>query len=118
MTDLLDFASEFRFRLYPEGHEFWDIADMAVTVAWRGGDRWAVCERGFCWDATGYSEYESIPSDREDEFKARYRFDRDEAVRIAREVVVPRLRAVWDERLTRKAAARPVSGLSEEGNPT
>lgn len=100
--DLLTYASEFRFRVYPDGHEFWDIADMAVTVAWRRGGRWAVLERGFCYDADGNREYESIPSEREDEFKARFRFDRDEAIRIACEVVVPKLRALWDARLARK----------------
>lgn len=77
---------------------------MAVTVAWRRGERWAVLERGFCYDADGNREYESIPSEREDEFKARFRFDRDEAIRIAREVVVPKLRALWDARLARKQA--------------
>lgn len=97
--DLLDYATQFRFRLYPEGHRFVDVAEYAVTVEWRGGDRWAVMERVFCYDATGTAEYESIPSDRTDEFKARFRFSRDEAIRIAREVVVPQLRAEWDRRL-------------------
>ncbi len=104
MTDLLDYASEFRFKLYPEGHEFWDVADLDVLVAWRSTDRWAVIHNGFCYDVDGYREYESIPSDRQDEFRSRYRFDRDEAVRIAREVVVPKLRAIWDQRLARKQA--------------
>lgn len=103
--DLLAYASEFRFKLYPEGHEFWDVADMAVIVAWRGpDDRWAVLDGGWCYDAAGQREYESIPGYREAEFKARFRFDRDEAVRIAREVVVPKLRALWDARLARKQA--------------
>ena len=45
-VDLLGHATEFQFKLYPEGHEYWDIAHLAVTVAWRGpGDRWAVLER-------------------------------------------------------------------------
>lgn len=96
---LLDHATEFQFKLYPDGHEFWDIAEMAITVVWRGpGDRWAVMERGWCYDAQGSREYESIPSDRSDEFKDRFRFTRDEAVRLAIEVAVPQRRAAWDKR--------------------
>lgn len=101
---LLGYASEFRFKLYPEGHKFWDIAEMAVTVEWRGADRWAVKFNGFCYDVDGLKEYESIPSEREDEFKARFRFSRGEAVRVAREVVIPAERALWDARLRRSAS--------------
>lgn len=105
-ADLLDAASEFRFKLYPEGHQYVDVAQQAVTVAWRGEDRWAVCDGGFCYDANGSREYESIPSEREEEVLARFRFDRDEAVRIAREVAVPQRRAVYD-RLVKRSEATP-----------
>lgn len=106
--ELLEHASEFRFKLYPEGHEFWDVAQEAVTVEWRGpGDRWAVCDGGFCFDVDGHREHESIPSEREDEFKARVRFPRDEAVRIAREVVVPQRRARYDRLVARNRATKP-----------
>lgn len=102
--DLLAHATEFRFLLYPEGHEFWDIAEQAVMVEWRGEDRWAVKTRhSWCVDADGAREHESIPS-RTDEFKDRFRFTRDEAIRIAREVAVPRERARWDALLARRAA--------------
>lgn len=102
--DLLAHATRFRFLLYPEGHEYWDTALMEVTVEWRGDDRWAVLSRGFCFDAVGTNGYESIPSERKDEFLARFRFTRDEAVRIAREVVVPKLRAIWESRFERRSS--------------
>lgn len=100
---LLDHATTFRFLLYPEGHEFWDIADQDVTIEWRGADSWAVLVRGSCVDAEGKREYEPNPSSRDDDFKTRFRFTRDEAIRIAREVAVPAERARWDARLARKA---------------
>jgi len=75
-------------------------------LCWSGaGDRWAVLERSWCFDAAGSAEYESIPSDRSDEFKARFRHSRDEAVRLALDVVVPKARAKWDAQLARRSDA-------------
>jgi hypothetical protein len=101
-VDILAAANAFRFPLYPEGHEYWDIAEEAVAVEWRGGDRWAVKYRLWCYDTNGEQEYESIPSSRSDEFKQRFRHTRDEAIRVATEIVVPAERACWDARLARK----------------
>lgn len=116
---LLGHATEFRFLLYPEGHQYWDIAAEAVLVTWRGDGRWTVKNHGFCYDAGGHPEYEPIPSERGDEFKERFRFDRDEAVRIAGEVVVPQLRAIWNERLAKKAASSSVGvGHTDPRTPT
>lgn len=97
--DLINYATEFQFPVFPEGHESWDIAAETVTVAKRGDDRWAVLTRGFCHDVDGNGEYESIPSERTDEFKQRFRHDLDTAVRIAREVVAPAVREEWEARL-------------------
>jgi hypothetical protein len=101
-ASLIDYATEFQFPIYPEGHEFWDIAAVTVTVAKRGDDRWAVLSRSFCHDADGKPEYEHIPSERSDEFKQRFRFDLDSAVRLAVEVVVPRERARWERLLAKR----------------
>ncbi len=106
--NLIDYATEFQFPIYPEGHEFWDIAAETVTVAKRGDGRWAVLSRSFCYDADGNAEYESIPSERTDEFKHRFRFDLDAAVRLAREVVVPKERARWERLLARRTESRGV----------
>ena len=56
-----------------------------ITVEYRGAGRWAVCNGGSCLDAAGEWEYESIPSEREDEWLAAHRFDLDAALRLARE---------------------------------
>lgn len=58
-----------------------------VTVDYRGGGRWAVKNRGFCLSATGEWDYESIPSEREDEWLADHRFHEETALRLAREAV-------------------------------
>lgn len=86
---LLDYATEFAFRVFPDGCEYDDLAMEAVTVTRRGPDRWAVLIRGRCFDADGHGTYEHIPSERTDEFLERYRHSRDDAVRIAREIVAP-----------------------------
>lgn len=104
MTDLMEFVTEFQFPVFQEGHECWDIAAETVTVAKRGDDRWAVLSRSFCYDADGNAEYESIPSERTDEFKARFRFSRDKAIRVARDVVLPKERARWDRLLAKRVS--------------
>lgn len=109
--DLIKFATEFQFPVFPEGHEYWDIAAETVTVAKRGDNQWAVLTRSHCYDVDGNAEYERIPSERTDEFKARFRHDLDTAVRLAREVVVPMERDRWElilaRRRERKAAQPP-----------
>jgi hypothetical protein len=60
----------------------WDI-----SVEWAGrGDRWAVRHMGKVYDIDGEPEYEHIPSERTDEFLARFRFDRETALAVARRV--------------------------------
>lgn len=67
----------------PEGHA--DGHLWALTVEYRGRDRWAVVRHGQCLDANGAWDYESIPSERTDEWLATHRFDLDTALRLARE---------------------------------
>lgn len=66
---------------YGEQHH-WDI-----KVVWRGGDRWAVMQDvgRWCLSRDGEWSYESIPSERTDEWKAAHRFDLDTALKLARE---------------------------------
>ncbi len=62
-------------------------ADLfTLTVEERSPGRWAVLRSGFCYDVDGNREYESIPSGRADEFKARFRFDLDVALAIAKKI--------------------------------
>lgn len=66
-----------------------DIYDDAITVEWRGGDRWAI-SRGHGWtpqliwfDDIQSWEYEPRPSDRDDEILARCRYSFEDAMGIA-----------------------------------
>ena len=55
----------------------------ALTVQYRGDDRWAVLHVGYCLGSDGEWDYESIPSERRDDWLATHRFPFDEAVRLA-----------------------------------
>lgn len=60
----------------------------AITVQWRGGDRWAILlgpnwSSAQVWcEAKGEWEYEPLPSSRTPKFLARTRYGRDEALKI------------------------------------
>jgi hypothetical protein len=63
---------------------------FAVYVQWRGNDTYCVSRwssRSQCWDveANGWV-YESIPSERADEFIAATRFPLDQAMQVARDI--------------------------------
>lgn len=62
-----------------------DINAMQVTVQvqWRGGGRYAVIHRSMCLSADGEWDYESIPSERTDEWKVAHRFSYEEACSLA-----------------------------------
>lgn len=63
-----------------------DWESWAITVAWRSEGRWAVLKRSiWCLSTAGEWDYESLPSERSDEWKAEHRFDLATALRLARE---------------------------------
>ncbi|MFF4026902.1 hypothetical protein ACFYY5_29040 [Nocardia elegans] len=67
----------------------WDHPErdsFAITVEYRGRGKWAVSRFTRCYDIDGSPDWEPIPSERTDEWLARYRHDLDDALRIAREV--------------------------------
>ncbi|MEU5945119.1 hypothetical protein ABZ793_06100 [Micromonospora sp. NPDC047465] len=57
----------------------------AITVAYRGRGLWAVTRYRRCLGTDGEWDWESIPSEREDEWLATHRFALDEALRLAAE---------------------------------
>ncbi len=57
----------------------------AITVEYRGRNLWAVKRFGQCLSTDGEWDYESRPSEREDEWLAAHRFDLDAALRLAKE---------------------------------
>lgn len=58
---------------------------FTVGVEWRGGDRWAVTRYSQCLGRDGAWSYESIPSERRDDWLAGHRFSLDEALILAKE---------------------------------
>lgn len=70
-------TTRYEVSLIPEG----DINRNAflITVEYRGGGKWAVLHCGFCLNAGGGWDYESIPSERADDWLIDHRFPLDEA---------------------------------------
>src|SRR5881628_716735 len=64
---------------------------FTVTVEHRGSGRWAVKRDGWCYDANGERDYESIPSEIRDEWLLRFRFDLDAALELAKRIA-PQIR--------------------------
>lgn len=73
LAGLLDLATEFR------------IPGSRISVQWRGKHDWCVFEGGTVLNKAGDWEYEPLPSSRSEEFTAHTRFDRDTAIRLAKE---------------------------------
>ena len=83
-------------RVLPTGYAGSGLVDkhyFEVTVEWRGTDpetqldRWAVMHMGHCLSVDGMWEYESLPSSRDEEFKRRFRFSFEDALRLATSAV-------------------------------
>lgn len=58
---------------------------FSLSVEYRGRSLWAVVRNGSCLNSAGQWSYESIPSEREDEWLAEHRFDLDTALKLAKE---------------------------------
>lgn len=63
-----------------------DSTTWSVKVELRGKDRWAVLHMGYCYDIDANAEYEPLSSSRTDEFLAKFRFDLNTALDVARKV--------------------------------
>ncbi|GLZ62860.1 hypothetical protein [Micromonospora sp. NBRC 107095] len=82
-------TTEYTVCALPEDH--FDAGMFSITVADRGSGKWAVLRGKLCLGADGTWDFEPIPSDRTDEWKAAHRFDEATAIRLAREAA-PKLR--------------------------
>lgn len=85
--ELLEHAISFAF--YPSGAKEDEIngSNFRIGVERRGlGDTWAVTHLGECWDGEDWV-YESLPSNRTDEFKAKTRFPLTTAIELANRLV-------------------------------
>jgi hypothetical protein len=58
---------------------------FTINVEYRGRDLWAVARHRQCLNANGEWSWESIPSEREDEWLTEHRFDLDTAQELAKQ---------------------------------
>lgn len=85
--ELLAHATEFVFTpTVEEGEQDVEaFRHFRVYVQWRGADKYAISRFGEVWNGEDW-EYESLPSNRTDEFIAKTRFSLDEAVAMAKDL--------------------------------
>lgn len=69
----------------PQDHP--DARYLTVLVEHRRHDRWCVSDGfGYCYSLDGHRAYERLPSNREDDWRARYYFDLDTALALAKKI--------------------------------
>lgn len=73
LEDMLIMASSFKI-------------SARITVEERGGGKWCIYDTGDVLNDEGEWEYEPRPSSRDEAFLARTRFDRETAIRLAKEI--------------------------------
>lgn len=56
---------------------------FTIKVAYRGRGLWAVLRNSWCLGLDGEWDYETVPSERTDEWLTAHRFDLDTALRLA-----------------------------------
>ena len=71
--------------MWPPGHDSDDASSWDIRVEWRGSDRWAVLHSRHCLGTDGEWDWETIPSERTDEWIAAHRFTLEAALHLARE---------------------------------
>lgn len=76
-------ATRYEVSLLPEDDINYPF--YAIAVEARGNGRWAVVRHKRCLGPDGAWSWESIPSEREDDWLATHRFDRDTAIRLAKQ---------------------------------
>ncbi len=64
-----------------------------LDIEYRGRGLWAVMHLGYCYanDGSDTKEYEPLPSSRDDEFFALYRFNSIQEATVAAERIYPKL---------------------------
>jgi len=86
LEKLVAAATEFTF--YPDGADpdSQDTHLFSVRVAHRGRRHFAIVRMGECWDGERW-DYEHLPSNRTEEFKAATRFPLEKALQMAADLV-------------------------------
>jgi len=85
LIPLLDSITEFQVCAVPQELQDSEVRRYySVYVKRRGPGSWAVTDNfNSCYDMNLVEEYESLPSERTDEFLARFRFTLPQAIEIA-----------------------------------
>lgn len=96
VAHLMDMTTEFTLYAVNEkdGYDMDELPpNTEIFVTKRGPNSWAV-RNGYGWtyDATGRRAVETQTTNRTDAYLRQHRFTRDEAIRVARDVVLPKLR--------------------------
>lgn len=99
-------ATEYTLSALPE--EDINSGAFQIAVAYRGRGLWAVSRHRRCLGRSGEWDWESLPSERTDEWLAEHRFELTEALRLAREEL-PKLR------VNGKTAAEVTAWAAERG---
>lgn len=73
----------YQVSIWRDGEESVNADLFTVKVEYRGRGKWAVL-RGRCLGSDGEWDWESIPSEREDDWLASHRFGLEQALELAR----------------------------------
>lgn len=82
MAEVTVEATRYTVSAVPEGNV--NRYHYEIHVEYRGPNSWAVVRMGFCLGADGEWDYESIPSERRDEWLATHRFPLERALELAK----------------------------------
>lgn len=93
-----------------------EASHWAISVEWRGGDRWAVLRGGECLGRDGDWDYEPLPSSREEDWLATHRFSEEEALALARkEAPLIRINGYTPADVLERYAARADDSVGRTG---
>lgn len=108
MPEPIVFADRYVVSVLPE--DSINFSTYAIEVERKSPDRWAVLHHRFALGTDGDWDYEPLPSERTDEWKATHRFDLDTALELAKA-------AAPNVRVNRYTAADPTCTRSSTHSP-
>ena len=86
MAEVYARVTSYDVSIWPDEIECMDSETWKLNVEYRGHGKWAVTRNGrTCLSAAGEWDWESLPSERTDEWLALHRFPLEEALALARQ---------------------------------
>lgn len=103
MSDPRVEATQYTVSVMPENSTDRHLFDLTVEL--RGPGQWAVCHMRKCLGTDGQWDYEPLPSERDDKWKAGHRFDLNQALILAQQAapemrvngMTPQQCIAWEE---------------------